>query len=53
MPDDLSDLERTAAEFRRQLLARDREAARALIDAYGTAWRRIKERVDALSAQIY
>ncbi|MDA8189604.1 MAG: phage minor head protein [Dehalococcoidales bacterium] len=52
MPDDLSQFERASAEFRQQLLSRDRDAARAMTEAYGAAWVRIKARVDTLNAQI-
>ncbi len=52
MPDDLSQLERTAGDFRRDLLAHDRSVSRAMIDAYGETWQRLKARIDALNAQI-
>ncbi|MFA6046179.1 MAG: phage minor head protein [Phycisphaerales bacterium] len=47
-----SELERTAAAFRRQLLERDRQAARELIWRYSVAWRRIRKETDALLRQI-
>lgn len=49
MPDDIYTI---ATEFRRQLIARDRQAARAMIDAYREVWLRIKAQVDALNTQI-
>lgn len=41
-----------AEQFRRELLQRERKAARELVRAYGEAWQRIKQRLDDLTRQI-
>jgi len=41
-----------ADRFYRALLAREREASREMARAYGVAWRRVRQRLDALLAQM-
>lgn len=52
MVEQISELERTARRFRRELLDRERAASRELVDAYGEVWRRLKVRLDGLTRQI-
>lgn len=47
-----SDLERASQRFRSQLLRKDAAAANAMVQAYGGAWQRIRERLDGLTTQI-
>ncbi len=46
------ELQRLAAVFRRALLRRERAAADGMVRAYGTAWRRIETRLQALLGEI-
>lgn len=48
----MPDIYDLAAQFRRQLLAHDREAAAELIGYYGEVYRRLRQRIDVLLRQI-
>lgn len=47
-----SQLERAANRFRRELLNNERQAASAMVRAYGESWRAVSLRVDQLQRQI-
>jgi SPP1 gp7 family putative phage head morphogenesis protein len=47
-----SQLERAANRFRRELLNNERQAASAMVRAYGSSWRAVSLRVDSLQRQI-
>lgn len=54
MPDPVkSDLEKTVAEFRRDLLARERAAASQMVRQYGEAWKRIQRDIELLTRRYY
>lgn len=46
------ELQRRAAEFRRDLLALERSAASDMVRAYGTSWARVERRVTALWQEV-
>lgn len=48
----MADLYATANRFRSQAAGRERKAASAMVDAYGQAWTRIREKLDPLTAEI-
>lgn len=48
----MADLERIARGQRRELLDVDAQLARSLVDAYASAWSRLRDQVDALTARI-
>jgi len=48
----MSDINQTANEFKRRLLARERAASSELVRAYAVACGRIEERINELTAQI-
>ncbi len=48
----MPDIYSVAAEFRRQLLDRDRAVARELINYYGEVYRRLQQQIDSLMRQI-
>lgn len=52
MPSPESDLERAARKFRAALLSHDRAVSRAMIDAYGQSWRRIRVQLETLNSHI-
>lgn len=46
------ELQRRAAEFRRDLLQLERSAASDMVRAYGTSWQRVEQRVSALWREV-
>jgi hypothetical protein len=52
MPDSPGLLFEMAAQFRRELLRRERAASSRLVRAYGQAWRRIRRELEQLQAEI-
>jgi hypothetical protein len=46
-----SDLERALAEFRSELLQRERAAASVMVRTYGQAWQRLKAQLDSLDTE--